>query len=135
MATSADWGIPLVAGSQDQPEITVNEALVALNVLAVGVARFISNAPPDVYSPTGDAVEGDVNIVGTAPTGDYAGQANKIAFYYGSAWHFLPDLDSTGAAIAIGARHAGVRFYVQDDGASPTVGAYYKWDGAAWVAD
>lgn len=42
----------------------------------------ISNAPPTTPS------DGDIYIVGTAPTGAFAGKANQIAYYENSAWTF-----------------------------------------------
>lgn len=121
MTTTADIGLPLLAQQQAQPEVTHNEALLLLSALTKGVVT-IQNAPPG--SPTA----GDSYIVGTAPTGAWAGRANTIATYTGSGWRFVPDRDSAGTIITMGARHEGMRAWRQSDD------ALYVWTGTAWVA-
>ncbi len=41
-----------------------------------------------ISAPPGSPVKGDRYIVGSAPTGDWAGQTNKIAWYDGAEWVF-----------------------------------------------
>lgn len=130
MTTSAIWGIPLVPSTGvSQSEVLHNEAVIRLEVLAGRFAIGFRNGTPDTDSPPVAIAEGDIYIVGTAGVGDFEGQDNKIAHYYGGAWLFLPDVDSDGADIPIGERHKGVRFYVQN------LSAFYLWNGSAWVAD
>lgn len=130
MITSAIWGIPLLPSvGVAQAEVLHNEAVIRLEVLAGGFAIGIRNATPDADSPAGMIEDGDVYIVGTAGVGDFTGQNNKIAHYYGGAWLFLPDVDSDGADIPIGTRHKGTRFYVQD------LNQFHLWNGSAWVAN
>ena len=128
MATTPDFGTPLVAASQAQPEITHNEAIRRCEVMAAGVAFAFRTVP------YGAEIEGDVMIVDSPATGDFAGMENKIAFYWGGAWRFIPDVDSDGVDIPIGERHRGLRMYVQDYFAySPMQGATVEWNGTAWV--
>ncbi len=76
--------LPLLRPGQAQKEITHNEALALLdltvqaNVLAVGVA-----------TPPAAPVPGGAWIVGTAPTGDWAGQAQRLAGWTTSGWRFV----------------------------------------------
>lgn len=79
-------GLPFMSTAQVQKELTFNElaamvdTLVGLKVESIGL-----NAAP------GAPDEGDAYIVGTAPTGVWAGKAKNIAFYIGG-WHFIaPD--------------------------------------------
>ena len=67
-----------------------------------------SNAPP------GSPVEGQCFIVGTAPTGAWAGQARAIAGYAAGGWRFV-------AAVA------GMRALDKASGQTAT------FDGTAWV--
>lgn len=117
MTTSADLGLPFVAGQQAQPEVTHNEALVLIQALLQGVVDAGVNTPPAMPA------EGDSYIVGDSPTGDWAGQANKIAIYHGGAWRFVPDVDSDGSNIAMGARHDGLRAWVRSEQ------GLYVWTG------
>ena len=122
MATTPDFGTPLVAASQGQPEITHNEGLRRCEVLAAGIAQAALSVP------AGTEIDGDVVIVDGVGTGDFDGQDNKIAFKWGGSWRFIPDVDSTGEDLPIGARHAGLRFYVQGESAT------WEWSGTAWAA-
>lgn len=120
MSTSPDLGLPFVSQSQAQPEITHNEALLLIQALLKGAISAGDNAPP------GGDTDGDVYVLGAAPTGAWAGQAKKIAVYYDGSWRFLPGVDSDGSNIAMGARHAGMLIFVQD------VASLYYFDGADW---
>lgn len=120
MTTSADLGLAYIAGQQAQPEITHNEALNQLQILQSGVISVALNTPPG--SPT----VGDTYIIGAAPTGAWAGRANCLAGYFGTAWVFVPGNNSAGSPITMGARHEGMMVYSKADN------ALYVWDGAAW---
>lgn len=121
MTTSPDLGIPYIANQQSQPEVTHNDALNMLIALQKGAIDKDLNTPPG--SPT----NGDVYIVGPSPTGAWAGKANKIAIYTTNAWTFVPGNDSSGTNIAIGARHEGMKIWVQDEN------TLYVWSGSAWA--
>jgi len=119
MTTTPDLGIPLISALQSQPDVTHNEALLMLQATLVG-AMDITNTPP------GSPADGDLYICGTAPTGAWAGKANKLAFRYGGAWRFIPGNDSAGTNIPMGARHEGLKVWVNDEDAE------YSWTGSAW---
>ena len=84
MADTASLALPLLAAAQAQKHITHNEALILLDAVAqIAVRAIYQNAPP--ASP----LAGDRYLVGSTPTGAFAGQAAKIAAYDGSAWRFM----------------------------------------------
>jgi hypothetical protein len=75
--------LPLLATAQAQKEITHNEALLAIDRrLQLAVATHGATAPP----PT--PLVGECHIVGSMPTGDWAGQAGSIAMHDGFGWQF-----------------------------------------------
>ena len=122
MSTSADLGIEYIAGQQAQPEISHNTALNQLQILQTGVISVALNTPPG--SPT----QGDAYILGASPTGVWAGRANCIAGYFGTGWVFVPGNNSAGTAIAMGARHEGLKVWSKADD------KLYVWSGSAWAA-
>lgn len=82
--TTSRLALPLLQPGQAQKETTHNEALTLLDlavqasVLAVG-----TNVPPAA------PVTGSAWIVGTAPTGGWAGQARTIAGWTSGGWRFV----------------------------------------------
>jgi len=123
--TSGVLGIPFVSSQQSQPEVTHNEAIILLQMAVAGGAITVGdNAPPGAPS------EGDVYVVGPSPTGLWAGRANCITGYFLSQWNFLPDVDSSGTVIPMGADQEGLfiwslfdnsLFVWSDQGVSPGV--------------
>jgi hypothetical protein len=122
MTTSADIGIEYIAGQQAQPEITHNTALNQLQILHTGVISVALNTPP------GSPAQGDSYILGASPTGVWAGRANCLAGYFGTAWVFVPGNTSAGSAITMGARHEGLKVW------SKAYDKLYVWNGSAWAA-
>jgi hypothetical protein len=107
MATTPNLGIPFISASQAQPEVTHNEALVMLQVLLGGVILAGIDTPPSIGSP--NAVDGDAYIIGTSPTGAWAGRANCVTILVEGEWRFIPDRDSDGTIITMGAAQEGLR--------------------------
>lgn len=112
MSTSPDLGIPFISGQQAQPEITLNEALVMLHILAVGVIQTGVNDPP---SGSPGPQDGDAYIIGTSPTGAWAGRANSLTMFVEGEWRFVPGFDSDGAIIPMGARQEGLKVWDKFD--------------------
>ena len=84
MTDTARWVLPLLEAGQAQKEMTVNEALATLDLLAqAGVEAVGVNAPP------ADPAPGQCWIVGTAPTGAWAGRAGALAGWTAGGWRFL----------------------------------------------
>lgn len=118
--TSPDWGVKLLQNQQRQPNVNHNVAVLMLQAVAIGGAQTITNTP-------GTLTDGNLYIIGTAPTGAWSGKANKLAYAFGGSWYYLPDVTSSGTNIPIGERHEGLRVWVNDENAE------YVWDGAAWI--
>lgn len=121
MTTSPDLGVPFIDGGQAQPEVTHNQALLLLQVLLNGVIDRGVNTP--AVGPT----IGDAYIIGSAPTGAWAGRANSVTVWDGSAWRFIPGNTSAGTPITMGARQEGMRIWVRDEN------TLYVWTGTTWL--
>jgi len=76
-------GLPMLFAGQTQKETTVNEALVAIDILLSGNIEGVASAPP--VAPAA----GMAWIVGAAPTGAFSGQTDKIAGWTEGGWRFI----------------------------------------------
>ena len=86
--------LPFLSPGQAQKEIFHNEALQALDaVVAACVEEPARNDPPLSPAP------GDCYIVGSAPTGAWAGQASAIASFSSSGWRFVAAVDGLSAYV------------------------------------
>jgi len=83
MSVTPKLGIDYLVSGQSLAEITLNDG--AINFLdQLGPGRSVLGVlSADPASPA----EGDAYIVGPAPAGLFAGQVNKLAFFY-AGWHF-----------------------------------------------
>lgn len=125
MSRSPDTGLPYLTGSDSQPAVIVNEAIAMLQILLKGVIFVGDNSPP--AGSSGDPVQaGDAFVVGTSPTGAWAGRANCIAYYTGSGYLFIPGQDDSGTPITMGLRQNGMHVFNQADG------RLWRWDGDSW---
>lgn len=92
MSETSRWALPLLDAGQAQKEMTHNEALAALDLLAqAGVVAVDLDAPP--ASPAA----GQCWIVGAAPTGVWAGHAGALAGWTAGGWRFLAARDGMRA--------------------------------------
>lgn len=108
MTSSTRLGLPFLQPGQLQKEFTHNEALAVLDLaVAAAVLEVGRNSPP--ASPAA----GDCYVVGSAPTGDWTGQAKALAGFTDGGWRFL-------AAVA------GMHVFV------PSQGCVASYDGTAW---
>lgn len=87
-------GLPLIAASQTQKEVTHNEALARLDTLAhlVLLDRDLT-APPA-------ASDGDIYLVASSATGAWAGQEGRIACFADGFWSFYEPMTGLLAFIA-----------------------------------
>jgi hypothetical protein len=83
VTTTPRLALPYILAQQAQKEVTHAAALNKLDALVQPVAQQVGlNTPP------GSPVDGQCWIVGSTPTGAWAGQANKLAPRIGGAWAF-----------------------------------------------
>lgn len=100
MSNTINNGIPFVPENTIDPAAGLNLSLNVVDaLLQVLVVSIGLNTPP------GSPANGARYIVGTAPTGAWAGQANKLARWLDGAWQFFD------ARYALNA--ADGRFYVR----------------------
>jgi Protein of unknown function (DUF2793) len=80
--------LPLLVAAQAQKEVTHNEALALADLAIQAVVQAVApaTAPP---AP----VPGQCWIVGSAPTGAWAGQAGKLAGWTSGGWRFLAPVE------------------------------------------
>ncbi len=76
--------LPLLAAGQAQKEMSHNEALALLDLAAQARAEAIGTD-----TPPGDPEPGQCWILGADPTGEWAGQAHKVAGWTAGGWRFL----------------------------------------------
>jgi hypothetical protein len=93
--TSPILALPLIQPAQAQKHVTHNEALRLLDVLVqAAVSTRGANTPPATPAA------GERHIVGSAPTGLWAGQAGRIALWEDpSGWAFLTPLEGWTAHV------------------------------------
>lgn len=80
-------GLPMLFAGQAQKETTVNEALVAIDILLSGSVEGVIAAPP-ITPDVGMAW-----IVGPAANGEFAGKTGQIAGWTEGGWRFIRPVD------------------------------------------
>lgn len=100
--------LPLIAASQAQKHITANESTLGIDALCQLSVIDRINTPP--ASPS----DGDTYIIGSSPTGAWAGEANSVAYYYSGEWRIYP-------------ASAGWISYVQGES------KFLAFNGSVWV--
>ncbi len=86
-STTPRFALPLLFAGQAQKEVFVNEALALADALMHCAVQGEAAAPPATL------VEGHCWLVANAPTGGWAGQANKIACRQAGQWLFITPRD------------------------------------------
>ena len=69
-----------IVANQSQKEVTINEDLNLLDMLVQATAKGVLNTPPE--SPA----EGEMYIIGDAPTGAWEGKAKHLAGFFAGVW-------------------------------------------------
>lgn len=82
MSSTGRLGLPYIVTAQAQKEVTHNDGLNRLDAFVTPIILDIVTAPPG--SPT----VGDLYIVGSSATGDFAGHENDLAQYLTGGWVF-----------------------------------------------
>lgn len=97
---SARLNLPLLQPGQAQKEIDHNEALALLDIAVDAIVVTVG-----LDTPPGAPAAGDCWIVGTAPTGAWAGHAGALAGWTAGGWRFVAPRDGMSAwSIAAGCR-------------------------------
>ena len=111
MSSTANLQMPLLAQSQAQKHVTVNEALAVLDsVIQLTLESAITATPPS------NPQEGQGYVVPTGATGDWAGQDGLLAVLSNGGWRFITPQE-------------GWKAYVKDEAKG------YAFDGNRWVSD
>ena len=84
MSDTARFGMALLDAAQAQKHVTVNEALARIDALAAGRVESLGATTPPVTS-----ADGDLHLVGTGATGDWAGQDGQLALFANGGWLFV----------------------------------------------
>lgn len=106
---SPNLGMPFLEEGQANADITHNEALLILDTLVQTRVK-----DKDLNTPPVSPAEGDRYIVAAVATGDWTGNEDKIAFFFGGIWKFITPLQ-------------GWRAFVEDELVE------YNFNGTAWV--
>lgn len=87
MSNSVNLSLPFISANQAQKHIPHNDALALIDgLLQMAVISRGLNTPPATIN------DGNRYLIGAAPTGDWAGQPNVIAFRVAGQWLFLTPL-------------------------------------------
>lgn len=110
MDATSNLQLPFIMAAQAQKHVTHNEALRALDTV---VQLMVLDK--DLSAPPGSPADGARYIVAASPTGDWSGQAGKVAAYQDGAWAFYAP------------REGWLAWAADED-------ALYVWTGSAWAA-
>ncbi len=106
-SASPRHALPLLFAGQSQKEVIVNEALLAADILLHPAIEAVASSPPAAPA------NGQCWLVGTAATGAFAGQTDRIAAWSEGGWRFF-------------APREGIRAY------DIAAAAYRLYAGGAW---
>ena len=109
-SSSPRFGLPYLALAQAGKEITHNEAIALIDALLHGSVEAVADDPSGL-----DPEPGQCWIVGPGATGEWGGQATRIACRTDGGWRFIAPVP-------------GCRVFGSD------LQADYAYDGTSWVA-
>ncbi|WP_421850410.1 DUF2793 domain-containing protein [Novosphingobium sp.] len=98
-SVSPRFALPLLFAGQSQKEATVNEALLAADLILHPALEDVLATPP--VAP----VNGQCWLVGTGGTGDFAGQTDRIAAWTEGGWRFIAPREGMRAYDIAAAAH------------------------------
>jgi Protein of unknown function (DUF2793) len=109
MSDTPRFAMPLLDAAQAQKHVTVNEALMRADLLSAARVEERGRAAPPIAP-----ADGEMQIVGAAATGDWAGHEDELALYLNGGWVFVAPWG--GCAVWVAAERTRL-----------------TWDGGAWV--
>ena len=86
--------LPFIVPGQAQKDLFHNESLQLLDAVVAAAVEGLPQAAP----PASPAV-GSCYIVASSPSGDWAGQAGKLAAYTSGGWRFVAPCDGMTAIV------------------------------------
>ena len=92
--TTPRFGLPLLAAGQAQKEITHNEALMLIDLLAQPIVESASLSAPPVSPGPGQAW-----IVSSSPSGAWAGHADALALWTEGGWRFVNPIEGMRVSV------------------------------------
>lgn len=101
MTDTPRFRLPLVAPSQAQKHVTVNEALGRIDALSQLVLQSVSET-----TPPGTLIEGSAFMVGVGGVNAWAGEDGRLAVVLGGGWVFVDPVEGMRAWIADTAQFA-----------------------------
>lgn len=100
MTETSKLGLPLLAPSQAQKHVTVNEALTRIDGLVQLALKSVGETAPPA-SPE----DGEVHAVGAGASGLWSGADGVLAIYQNGGWAFVvPQVGWQGWSVTSGAR-------------------------------
>ncbi|MBE3639728.1 DUF2793 domain-containing protein [Mangrovicoccus algicola] len=111
MSNTANLMLPLLAQSQAQKHVAVNESLAILDAVTQLTVESITRRDP----PTAP-VEGEAYALPPGPSGAWSFKKGKLAVFVNGGWAFIDP-------------RAGWRAFVRDEA------RHYLHDGTGWLAD
>jgi len=94
MSGSARLNMPFLSPGQAQKELSHNEAVQTLDLLAAAAVEEAPRSDP----PTAPAM-GACYIIDGAPTGEWAGKSNYLAGYTSGGWRLIAPIDGLNAYV------------------------------------
>lgn len=104
MSASPRLALPFLAPGQAQKELFHNEALQLLDVI---VAAAIEGPP--LSAPPGSPAIGNCYLVGSSPTGAWAGRQNELAAFTSGGWRFVAPREGMVALVKSSGETAAFR--------------------------
>ena len=94
MDATTRLALPLLHAGQAAKELTHNEALLALDIIAVAA---VETSPQN--EPPGSPSVGECFLVGTSPTGDWTGRSEHLASWTTGGWRFVVPVEGMTAFV------------------------------------
>lgn len=107
--STARFSLPFIQPGQAQKELFHNEALATIDAVLHAVAETRGENVPPPAPATGQGW-----IVGSAPAGDWTGQADRLAVWTAGGWRFVEPVET-------------MRVWLRD------AEIFSAWNGTAWI--
>lgn len=82
-STTNNTQLPLLFTGQAQKEFFLNRSFAILDALALQSIEAVQDEPPT------DPADGACYLVGSSPTGEWAGHSDQLALRVSNSWHYI----------------------------------------------